>query len=218
MNVEYVDHMGSDLTVVNAARVSFNKHKETFDEKDAKLIRYLASHGHWTPFGHATVTLRINAPVPIRTQCYKHKVGFIENEVSRRYTDEDVEFYMPDGWRKKPKNGAKQGSSEETVESISFYGGNSDSVTDLVTEHYEYSLDLFNAMIAAEICVEQARFVLPQGMMCKWYWTGSLASFARFYKQRSDAHAQKEIQNLAKMVGEVIQPLFPISWEVLTET
>lgn len=215
MKAEYIDHLGDDLMVVNAARVSFNKHKDTFDEGDRKLIGYLAKNNHWSPFAHPQITLRMDAPVPIRTQCFKHKVGFVENEVSRRYTDEDVTFYMPDGWRGKPKNGAKQGSSEDLIETVRFYGEDV-SVSTFVSEHYDYSLELFNSMVAGGICVEQARFVLPQGMMVKWYWTGSLASFARFYRQRSDSHAQEEIQELAKAVDAVIRPLFPVSWAALT--
>lgn len=214
MRVDYVDHMGSDLTVVNAARVSFNKHHAELEDGDEKLIGYLARNGHWTPFGHPQITLRMDAPVPIRTQCYKHKIGFIENEVSRRYTDEDVEFYIPDVWRYKPTDGAKQGSSgsiNETSPELAKY------FTENLIGVYEHALDHFEEMVQLGVAVEQARFILPQGMMCKWYWTGSLASFARFYKQRIDPHAQKEIQDLAKMVGEIIQPLFPVSWSALTD-
>lgn len=220
MKVDYVDHMGTDLTVANAARVSFNKHKEEFDKFDSKLIKYLADHNHWTPFAHPQITLRMTAPVPIRTQCYKHKQGFVENETSRRYTEDDVTFFMPDGWRGKPTNGAKQGSSNETIETILIKDGvvtYEADVYDLVDNHYGASLCLYNSMLEGGICVEQARFVLPQAMMCQWYWTGSLAAFGRFYKQRSDSHAQKEIQDLADMVGEVIQPLFPVSWKALVE-
>ena len=105
--VELVDHMGSDLTVANAARVSFNKETKDFTDKDEKLIAYLAKHNHWTPFAHPQITLRIKAPISIRTQCFKHKVGFTENEVSRRYVAYEPDIYSP-RWREKPTNGAKQ--------------------------------------------------------------------------------------------------------------
>jgi len=120
--VQYVMHMGDDLTVVNAARVSFNKESEAFSEKDAKLINYLAKHKHWTPFAHPQITLRIKAPIFIRTQLFKHKVGFVENEVSRRYVSDTPEVYCPQ-WRSKPTNGAKQGSEDfvQSSESVNSY-------------------------------------------------------------------------------------------------
>jgi thymidylate synthase (FAD) len=113
-HVELVDHMGSDLTVVNSARVSFANHKEEFEEKDEKLIRYLAKHNHWTPFAHPQITLRIKAPVSIRTQFFKHKQGFVENEVSRRYVDNPPEFYHPK-WRNKPNKAAMDGWNAQVV-------------------------------------------------------------------------------------------------------
>lgn len=204
MQVEYVDHMGSDLTVVNAARVSFGKHKDTFDDSDAKLIKYLCRHGHWTPFAHPQICLRMKAPVFVRTQCFKHKTGFVENEVSRRYVDDAPTFYIPDVWRGRPTDGAKQGSSGEV------------KLESEVEGFFEYCLRYYQMMLAKGVAPEQARMVLPQSMYTQWYWTGSLAAYARFYKQRSDSHAQKEIQDLAKMVGETIQPLYPASWEALT--
>lgn len=207
MKVEYVDHMGSDLTVVNAARVSFNKHKDKFDDNDHRLLTHLSKYGHWTPFAHPQITVRIKAPIFIRTQCFKHKQGFVENEVSRRYVDYEPEVFIPDVWRGRP-NDSKQGSSGEVEDQTQCH------------DYYELALErcieTYNILLANEVAPEQARMVLPQGMYTEWYWTGSLASYARFYKQRIDSHAQKEIQDLAKMVGEVIKPLFPVSWKVLT--
>lgn len=221
MEVNYISHMGDDLMVANAARVSFNKHKEAFDEQDAKLIQYLASHGHWTPFGHPTIALRMKAPVPIRTQCFKHKVGFIENEVSRRYVDDEPELFIPE-WRGKPTNGAKQGSSGlidlSNIEKVDG-PGEAPYYIDLGRWYEVFlheALELYNEMIDAGVAPEQARFVLPQAMYTEWYWTGSLAAYARFANLRLDPHAQREVQDLAKMVSAVIQPLFPISWEALT--
>lgn len=245
MEVTYIDHMGSDLTVVNAARVSLNKESEwaysevvdfydtedggpvpiyhrTLSDKDTKLIQYLSKHNHWTPFAHPQVTLRIKAPIFIRTQCFKHKQGFVENEVSRRYVDDEPTFFIPDLWRKKADN-KKQGSSDETVEHFAkmyaweydgFYPV--DKISDEVQYLFDHALYAYKKMLEAGVAPEQARMVLPQAMYTEWYWTGSLAAYARFYKQRSDSHAQQEIRELAKKVGEVIQPLFPVSWRELT--
>lgn len=220
MKAEYVDHMGTDLTVVNAARVSFDKHHDEFDESDAGLLRYLARNNHWTPFAHPTVCLRLTAPIPIRTQFFKHKVGFTENEVSRRYVSDTPDFYYPEVWRAAPTGGAKQGSGTGTVDKIFFHGIEEswwDTPGSLYSTTIEACVRLYESMVEGGIAPEQARFVLPQGMMTSWYWTGSLSAYARFYKLRSDSHAQMEIQELAKQVDSVIRPLFPESWKVLCD-
>jgi len=211
-HVEYADHMGNDLTVVNAARVSFANHKEEFEEKDEKLIRYLAKHNHWTPFAHPQITIRVKAPVPIRVQFFKHKQGFVENEISRRYVSFTPEFYHPE-WRGKPEGSAKQGSGEKLSWSLE-----RDSWDYSLDELYDNALHLYERMIDEGVAPEQARFVLPQAMYTEWYWTGSLAAYARFYKQRTDPNAQWEVQQNAKAVGKIIQPLFPVSWQELTKT
>lgn len=213
MKVEYIDHMGSDASVVRAARVSFAADDAEFDEaKDAGLIKYLAKHNHWTPFAHTSITLRMSAPVPIRTQCFKHKVGFSENEESRRYISCEPTFHIPEQFRKAPTNGAKQGSGEDMNPTGNKYW----------RRHYQsvytICLESYNTAIAGGMCPEQARFLLPQGTEVSWYWTGSLAAFARFCKQRLDPHAQKEIQMLANEVYAVIEPLYPISWQALVGT
>ena len=231
-HVELMDHMGSDLTVCNAARVSFNKESEwglDFDaierlkscpynkddvrvlkEKDEKLIRYLAKHQHWTPFAHPQITLRVKAPVSIRTQFFKHKQGFVENEISRRYVSYEPEFYSPT-WRGKPTDGAKQGSEDFITEET-----RTNLYDAIYRESYETALHVYNTLIEKGIAPEQARFVLPQGMYTEWYWTGSLAAYARFYKQRKDDHAQWEIREYANAIGEIIKPYFPVSWKYLT--
>lgn len=213
--------MGSDLTVVNAARVSFAKHKEWIDTSDIKLIRYLAEHNHWTPFAHPQIMLRMQAPVPIRTQCFKHKQGFVENEVSRRYVDDSPSFFYPDTWRGRPTDGAKQGSSDVEIKGLYQYTNDCgdriyEPIKDRVQWLYDMAEELYSEMIIEGVAPEQARLVLPQAMMTEWYWTGSLAAYARFANLRLDPHAQKEIQDLAKMVSDVIEPLFPYSWEALT--
>jgi thymidylate synthase (FAD) len=219
--VQYVEHMGSDLTVVNAARVSFNKESEwehpdshvpanILSEKDGKLISYLAKHQHWTPFAHPQITLRIKAPISIRTQLFKHKVGFVENEISRRYVSEKPDIYQPT-WRSKPSGGAKQGSEDFMPH---------DSVHEDLCHHYHLciseSLYLYEKLIDKGVAPEQARFVLPQGTYTEWWWTGSLAAYARVYKQRSDPHAQWEVREYANAIGKIVEPLYPKSWVALT--
>ena len=211
-HVSYVSHMGNDLTVVNAARVSFQKESTEFTGKDEKLIQYLAKHKHWTPFAHPQITLRIKAPIFIRTQLFKHKVGFTENEVSRRYVSDSPVVYRP-RWRGKPAGGAKQGSED-------FMPIDDDYNT--ANRHYEMcvrdALQTYKELLKRGVAPEQARSVLPQGTYTEWWWTGSLSAFARVYAQRSDSHAQWECQEYAKAFSTIIQPLFPYSWKSLTGT
>lgn len=215
MKAEYIDHCGTDLSIVNAARVSFAKESEwaektvnVLKEKDERLISYLARHNHWTPFAHTAITLRMSAPVPIRTQCFKHKQGFVENEESRRYISYEPEVFVPDGFRSAPDGNVKQGSGEVHPDS-GFWIDTYQSVAN-------GSIAIYKKMIIDDVCPEQARLILPQGVLVNWIWTGNLASYARFYNQRTDSHAQKEVQDLARMVGDIIEPLFPVSWKALT--
>lgn len=209
IRVELIDYMGSDLAVVNAARVSFAKESTEFVEQDERLIRYLATHDHWTPFAHTAIQLRVAAPVPIRTQCFKHKVGLVENEESRRYISTRPEIYVPDQFRAKPTGSIKQGSAERH-ESSEGWRQEYIRVTDACVE-------LYMEMLADGVCPEQARFVLPQGAIVNWIWTGNLVSFANFYNKRIDPHAQKEVRDVAVIVDTVIRPLFPVSWAALTQ-
>lgn len=215
LQADLIDHMGTDLTVVNAARVSFHKHSElgidgSISAKDSKLIKYLADNKHWTPFSHTAITFRVRAPVFVRTQAFKHKVGFVENEVSRRYVSEAPVMYAPMQWRYAPDKSIKQGSGYDIPDP------ENESLNRLVNQHANDSIDLYNRMLEARVAPEMARMVLPQSMMTEWYWTGNLFSFSRFYNLRTDPHAQKEIQELACLIGSRIEPLFPISWQALT--
>jgi len=217
-HVEYVDHMGSDLTVVNAARVSFAKTSDweqtengthVLSQKDQRLIKYLANHNHWTPFAHPQITLRIKAPIFVRTQLFKHKVGFTENEISRRYVTNEPEFYIPE-WRSAPTDGAKQGSSDFITDVY---------VNDLDQMYARNALeciDIYKELLKEGVAPEQARAILPQGTYTEWWWTGSLSAYARVFKQRIDAHAQWEVQQYADAIGKIIEPFFPYSWAVLT--
>ena len=207
MNVNYIDHMGTDLTVCNAARVSFDKHHDLLTSGDEKLIGYLAKHDHWTPFSHCTATFRIKAPIFVARQLFKHKVGLTENEISRRYVDSEPEFYIPEVWRGKAKN-KKQGSSG--ILSDNEYIG------EAVKSIYERAATMYDLLITkAGVAPEQARMVLPQGMFTEWFWTGSMSAWARICKLRISDDAQTESRGIADMIDKECIKLWPISWSAL---
>ena len=205
IDVEYMDHMGSDLTVVNAARVSFDKEHEEFDHRtDRGLIKYLATHNHWSPFAHCSVTFRVKAPIFVARQLVKHMVGFSWNEVSRRYVDNEPEFYFPEAWRARAAN-VKQGSSDTEIAFL----------TDPAKVLTASALSTYNEMLKHGVCPEQARMVLPQNTQTEWIWTGTLYAWARMCQLRLDSHTQKETQVVAEKVAKHIAELFPVSWEFL---
>lgn len=220
IKADYIDHLGDDLRVVNAARVSFAKEASNFEGRDAKLLKYLATHQHWTPFAHCMITLRETVPIFVARQRFKHMVGFTYNEVSRRYVDDEPEFYVPDVWRSRPEGSVKQGSGSESVTHIPD-PRIVDSRPYPVDKAYEHLLEdamyLYENMLEAGVAPEMARMVLPQSMMTSYYVTGSLAAFARAYKQRIDPHAQKEIQDLAVQWDEIIRPLYPNAWGAMVD-
>lgn len=213
IKVDFINSMGDDLAVVNVARVSFDKESEwggdiwkpELQNKDQKLIKYLADHGHWSPFSHCFLQFRIKAPIFVARQLVKHQVGLAWNEVSRRYVDSEPEFFMPDYWRQRAEN-VKQGSSEEQADlsEMDFFGDHPLDIT-------EQSLDCYQRLLDNNVCPEQARMVLPQNTMTEWYWSGSLYAFARVCNQRLDSHSQKETREVAKQIYEYIKQYFPIS-------
>lgn len=243
MHAIYINNYLTDNDVANFARQSFGKLADNFtNEHNANLIRFLARGMksedwaalinqmittitkqeavelatylrsipcHWVPFGHPQITLRMRAPLPIRTQAFKHKIGFVESEESRRYISGTPEIFVPEFFRASAQN-IKQGSSHIPHKD-----------NDLWMRMYQKStteaIELYEMMIANGVCAEQARFVLPQGTQVNWVWTGSLYAFSNFYNQRSEAHAQKEIRDLAEQVNNIIAPLYPISWAALTQ-
>ena len=261
MKATYKDHMGTDLSVVNAAKVSFGKLSEwdypfedadeslrRLSKQDQGLIQFLArgctsgdwnslllrlwegtedySYGyteayeeilnhirrmpsHWSPFAHTAISLHLKMPIFVARQIMKHTTGIEYNEVSRRYVDSEPEFYVPDVWRKKADN-VKQGSSDEAASSETV-------VYDVPYYAYEMPLTIYKKMLSEGVAPEQARMVLPQSMYTEVIATGNLYAWANLYIQRTDSHAQKETQDLAKQIGEIIQPLYPVSWEALTE-
>jgi len=216
IEVTYVDHMGSDLSVVNAARVSFGKKSEALgasgvegqpmtpilNDPDKRLIKYLAKHRHMSPFGHAFASFHVKAPIFVARQLVKHK--FLRwNEISRRYVDDEPEFYMPDQWRGRADD-KKQGSAG-IVEDVRV---GDISLTVKV---------LYNSLIERGVCPEQARMVLPQSTMTEWYWSGSLDAFADMCILRCKEDTQLETARAAQCISQAMQNLFPISWEALTE-
>ena len=209
MNVKLIDHMGSDLTVVNAARVSFSKTSEAVNDNDERLIRYLATHGHWSPFAHCFVQFRIKAPIFVARQLVKHQIGLSWNEVSRRYVNEPPEFYAPPVWRGKPEN-SKQGSDGEVEDQ---------STPQKVLEQTNLlAFKNYNVLIKQGVAPEQARMILPQTMMTEWWWSGSLQAFARVCNQRLDNHSQAETQVIAREIQNHCLNHFPVSWMALSGT
>ena len=197
IKVEMIDKMGTDLSVVNAARVSYAKIKGQFEDKDTKLISFLAKHGHWSPFAHASLSFRIRAPIFVARQLVKHQVGLSWNEVSRRYVDDQPEFYMIDEWRSRPDKSIKQGSGNKKIK---FYIG---SAVDVAIRTY-------NKMLKEGIAPEMARMILPQNMMTEWIWTGSLYAFSRVCNLRTKSNAQEETRQIAKQIVDIMKDHFPI--------
>ena len=206
MRVELVDKMGSDLSVVNAARVSYSKVTDEMTDKDEKLIKYLVEHDHWSPFAHATIQFRIQAPVYVARQLVKHQVGLSWNEVSRRYVSYEPELRKIDQWRGKPEN-SKQGSSgliDLPPEVIDRYNRNLDE-----------SIKIYKELVYFGVAPEQARTVLPQCMQTEWIWSGTLYAFARVCNLRCAKDTQEETQQIANEIHNICIVEFPISWKYL---
>jgi thymidylate synthase (FAD) len=242
MKAVYENHYLTDRDVANFARQSFAKLADNFtEEQNNNLIRFLArgmASGdwqnlitemctvkssdeaktlaiylrnipeHWVPFGHPHISIRMQAPVPIARQAFKHKIGFVESEESRRYIKTDPVLFVPSAFRAVAEN-VKQGSAGQHPQNRFWQGEYQSVCTD--------AINTYKGMISEGVCPEQARFILPQGVEVNWLWTGSLYAFANFYNQRTDPHAQKEIQDLAHEVGNIIAPLYPVSWSALTQ-
>lgn len=210
--VKLHDVMGSDLTVANAARVSYNKKKEVLDEKDRRLIQFLAEHGHTSPFRHATMQFEIYAPLMVARQWWKYVVGSDHimdgwNESSRRYITEECEFYIPktSDWRSAPEN-KKQGSGEVLSIELGF------ELTNALHQHVVESVSLYEWAMSVGVCAEQARLFLPSySLYVRWYWTASLQSVAHLLQQRLNHDAQWEFQEYAKAVHHLAKDRFPVS-------
>jgi thymidylate synthase (FAD) len=228
----YVDHMGSDLSVVNAARVSFGKKSWWVNEedwlefdvdlklsdKDTKLIHYLAKHGHYSPFGHCFASFHIKAPIFVARQLVKHEYLRI-NEISRRYVDSEPEFYVPDVWRGRSKD-KKQGS--DGVVDLEYFvmyenGGIIGPwyLGEEMREHWSRSLEQYNLLLEVGVAPEMARMVLPQSMYTEWYWSGSMDAFANMCNLRLKEDTQYETRLVAQQIDKVMGELYPVSWKAL---
>ena len=208
MQATLIDSMGNDLTAVNSARCSFAKKKDVMDEKDERLIRYLASHKHWTPFGHIILQFRITAPMFVARQWYRHTVGFARNEESRRYIRNEPSVFHPTNWRSKPEGSIKQGSGQVHSASIDW-----EEQYKMLTDS---AVDFYNRMIEGGVAPEQARMVLPQATETSWVETASLYAYARLCNERMQPDAQVEIRDLAEMVYNECADVAPVSWKELT--
>lgn len=228
ISVDFIDSMGDDLRVVNAARVSHDKESKwenvpfemadprpdgTFptrlSDKDAKLIKYLVEHNHWTPFAHCFASFCIKAPIFVARQLVKHQVGLAWNEVSRRYVDTEPEFWFPKVWRERPESNIKQGSGGAMPEQ-ELWGQSAH-------EHCENLLAWYRHAIKCGVAPEQARMILPLTTMTQWYWSGSLAAFARVCNLRLDPHAQEEAREVADHIDKHMRGIFPVSWRELVK-
>jgi len=240
IKVEYINHCGHDLSVVDAARCSFDKlsdweYPSQFPEEnykdpdsrfyrnelggfqrlkssDEKLIKYLATHKHFSPFNHSFISVRVKAPVFVARQLVKHK--FMPwNEVSRRYVKGEVEFYTPEYWREGSDN-VKQGSVDEDAYPPSMSTHNASWYGD-INDYHDSALNYYNHLIENNVCAEQARQVLPQSMMTTWIWSGTLGAFCDMLKLRLDSHTQYETRIVAQEVAKIVKELFPVSYEAL---
>ena len=207
--VELLEVFGDDLTVVNAARVSFAKESEEMTPKDEKLIQYLASHHHITPFFHPQLRFRIKMPIYVAREWFRHGIGFSRNEVSRRYVDTVPECYNPTDIRERDQN-VKQGSKLSNIEQNAEISKMIESLQNDIISAYTRLLDL-------KVAPELARGILPQSMYTEFIETGSLSAYARLCNLRLDPHAQYEIRQYAQVLSDLIQPKFPVSWASLTK-
>lgn len=232
LKATYVDHMGSDLSVVNAARVSFGKksawepvtlqyrdgpylQEVRLKKEDTKLIKYLATHGHYSPFGHCFASFHIKAPVFVARQLVKHEYLRM-NEISRRYVDSEPEFYVPDVWRGRSKD-KKQGS-EGVVSCVGYnhsvYGKQEDNSLEFL-DYTDIALNIYNGLLEDGVAPEMARMVLPQSMYTEWYWSGSMDAFANMCNLRLKEDTQYETRLVAQQIDEIMGKLYPVSWKAL---
>ena len=225
IEVEYIDHMGSDKRVTNVARVSFNKWEDELNDltdRDRGLLEYLSTglpssqrndwelrakaHSHWSPFAHCFLSVRCSAPIFLARQLVKHQVGLSWNEESRRYITDEVDFWLPEAVHEKPSN-AKQGSGKVMPASAQMRA--------IMKDETEWAYSTYKALLSFDVAPEEARMVLPLNSMTHWVWSGSLMAFMRVYSQRADSHAQLAAQEFAGKLGVILKGYFPESFKQL---
>lgn len=207
LKVSYVNHMGDDLTVVNSARISFAGESQQLEERDKKLIKYLADNEHMSPFEHNVLTVIVECPLYIRSQIHRHRT-FSYNEVSRRYTSDNIEFYVPDTIRRQAKSNRQ--ASDGELDPIA-----ANTAIGIMKVQHDQALAAFNEMLALGVPREQARGILPQNLMTKFYMTGNLRNWAHFVRLRIDNHAQAEVQEIGKQVLAILENKFPEATKAL---
>tara|TARA_Y100001973_G_scaffold21502_3_gene31947 strand:- start:1044 stop:1781 length:738 start_codon:yes stop_codon:yes gene_type:complete len=219
--VEYIQHVGDEVTIVNAARVSFGKEREELSDADIKLIKYLIKHRHTSTLEHNTITYRFTVPLFIRSQHMRHRT-WSYNEISRRYTDIDMQFYEPNLFRTQHKSNRQASNPEDLINPIVTYvktpHGASSTADNLVKLHNERSLHLFNALISSGVCREQARGVLPQNLYTQYYGTVNLNNLLKFIELRSHVGAQWEIQQVALACKEIASQIWPNVFSITKKT
>ena len=208
--VDLVEHMGSDLSIVNSARVSFGKHKEALDEKDERLINYLVKHRHTSTFEHNVATFRFTVPLFVRSQHHRHRT-WAYNEISRRYTDVNIQFYEPEAFRTQHKSNRQASNAEELINPSLVHSRGRNLASALISDHHQGSLKLFNQLIEAGVCREQARGVLPQNLYTEYYGTVNLNNLLKFIDLRTHEGAQWEIQKVAEACLEIAEGLWPVA-------
>ena len=208
-SAELLETFGSDLTVVNAARVSLGKHVTEFTEKDGRLIKYLAEHEHVSPFFHPQARFRLKMPIWMAREWFRHTIGFARNEVSRRYVDDLPTFYLPDALRTRSAS-KKQGSNDDVHDQNELF-------LTFMKQECTSAVETYTLLLGQGVCPEQARMVLPQSMMTEFIETGSLAAYARLVKLRTSPDAQKEIREMAEEVAKLLENVFPVSWVALMD-
>ena len=209
MKVTYVDHMGDDLRIVNSARISFGGESDILTDKDKKLIDYLATNEHMSPFEHNVLTVVIECPLYIRSQIHRHRT-FSYNEISRRYTSDNIEFFVPETIRKQAKSNRQASDGELETDKAA-------EALLLIEAHHKESEATFNKLLELGVPREQARGVLPQNLLTKFYMTGNLRNWVHFTKLRIDAHAQQEVQVIGQQVLEILKEKFPVATKALME-
>lgn len=207
LKVTYIDHMGNDLTIVNSARISFAGESQTLEDKDKRLIKYLADNEHMSPFEHCTLTVLVECPLYIRSQIHRHRT-FSYNEISRRYTSENLEFFVPETLRKQAKSNRQASEGELEPD-------DAQNAIELIEYIHRRCLDTYNALLEEGVSREQARGVLPQNLMTKFYQTGNLRNWVHFVKLRIDNHAQSEVQEIGRQALDILLAKFPEATKAL---
>lgn len=208
--VEYVEHMGSDLSVVNSARVSFGKHKKVIEEADKKLISYLIKHRHTSTLEHCVVTFRFKVPLFVRSQHHRHRT-WSYNEISRRYTDFNIELYNPERYRTQHDSNRQASNQRDYVDGPSAHPLLGCNVREAIRRFHNVSLTMYNNLLEVGVCREQARGILPQSMYTEYYGTANLNNILKFVDLRIHEGAQGEIQEVAKAVLKITKDLYPLT-------